>query len=65
LMGALVFPMEKQQSAFAQTVFGSTATDHGQLSQLPHSHNPQTAYQSGFQHGVIDGNYLIKCNFVY
>jgi hypothetical protein len=56
LMGALVFLMEKQQSAFAQTVFGSTATDPGQLSQLPHSHNPQTAYQSGFEHGVIDGN---------
>ncbi|MGN6633384.1 MAG: hypothetical protein ACTHKP_14295, partial [Nitrososphaeraceae archaeon] len=56
LIGAPVFLMEKQQSAFAQTVFGSTATDPGQLSQLPHSHNPQAVYQSGFQHGVIDGN---------
>jgi len=56
LMGALVFLMEKQQSAFAQTVFGSTATDPGQLSELPHSHHPQADYQSGFQHGVTDGN---------
>ena len=41
LMGALVFLMEKQQSVFAQTVFGSTATEPGQFSELPHSHNPQ------------------------
>ena len=48
--------MEKQQSAFAQTISGSTVTEPGQFSELPHSHNPQSAYQSGFQHGVIDGN---------
>lgn len=56
LMGSLVFLMEKHQSVFAQTISESTATDPGQLSQLPHSHNPQAAYQSGFEHGVIDGN---------
>ncbi|HEY7572709.1 MAG TPA: hypothetical protein VH796_15195 [Nitrososphaeraceae archaeon] len=56
LMGAPVFPMEKQQSAFAQTVLSTVSTDPGQLSQLPNSQHPQAAYQSGFQHGVTDGN---------
>jgi hypothetical protein len=56
MMGTLVFPMEKQQFAFAQTVLSTVSTDPGQLSQLPHSHHPQADYQSGFQHGVIDGN---------
>jgi len=44
------------QSAFAQTVLSTVSTDPGQLSQLPHSHHPRADYQSGFQHGVIDGN---------
>jgi hypothetical protein len=44
------------QSAFAQTVSSTVSTDPGQLSQLPHSHHPQADYQSGFQHGINDGN---------
>ncbi len=45
------------QSAFAQAESrASVSTEPGQLSQLPHSDHPQAAYQSGFQHGVIDGN---------
>ena len=45
------------QSVFAQTESRSmVSTDPGQLSQLPHSHHPQAAYESGFQHGVTDGN---------
>ena len=58
IIGALVFPMEKQQSAYAQvgSTSSMTSTDPGQFSELPHSDHPQAAYQSGFQHGVIDGN---------
>jgi hypothetical protein len=44
------------QSVIAQTVSSTVSTDPGQLSQLPHSQRPQAAYQSGFQHGVTDGN---------
>jgi hypothetical protein len=46
------------QSAYAQvgSTSSMTSTDPGQLSELPHSDHPQAAYQSGFQHGVIDGN---------
>jgi hypothetical protein len=45
------------QSVFAQTESRSmVSTDPGQLSELPHSHHPQADYQSGFQHGVTDGN---------
>src|SRR6188472_4672080 len=45
------------QSALAQAESrASVSTEPGQFSELPHSHNPQAAYQSGFQHGVIDGN---------
>src|SRR6476646_4736398 len=56
MIGSLVYPIEKQQSAIAQTVLSTVSTDPGQLSQLPHSDHPQAAYKSGFQHGVIDGN---------
>ena len=44
------------QSVFAQTVLSTVSTEPGQFSELPHSDHPQAAYQSGFQHGVIDGN---------
>jgi len=44
-------------SAFAQAESrASVSTEPGQFSELPHSDHPQAAYQSGFQHGVIDGN---------
>ena len=33
-----------------------TSTEPGRLSELPHSHHPEAAYRSGFEHGVIDGN---------
>ena len=33
-----------------------TSTEPGQFSELPHSDHPQAPYQSGFQHGVMDGN---------
>ena len=33
-----------------------TSTEPGRLSELPHSHHAEAAYQSGFEHGVIDGN---------
>jgi hypothetical protein len=44
--------------AYAQvgSTSSMTSTDPGQLSELPHSDHPQAAYQSGFQHGIIDGN---------
>jgi hypothetical protein len=48
------------QSAFAQTVLSTVSTEPGQFSELPHSDHPQAAYQSGFQHGVIDGNMSSK-----
>ena len=58
MIGASVFPMEKQPLAYAQ--IGSTAsmtsTEPGRLSELPHSHHPEAAYRSGFEHGVTDGN---------
>ena len=60
LIGAPVFLMETQQSAFAQTVLSTVSTEPGQFSELPHSDHPQAAYQSGFQHGVIDGNMSSK-----
>src|ERR1041384_4470192 len=44
------------QSVFAQTVLSTVSTEPGRFSELPHSDHPQAAYQSGFQHGVIDGN---------
>jgi hypothetical protein len=54
MLGATL--MIGSQSAFAQNVLSTVSTDPGQLSQLPHSHHPQADYQSGFQHGVVDGN---------
>jgi len=48
------------QSVFAQTVLSTVSTEPGQFSELPHSDHPQAAYQSGFQHGVIDGNMSSK-----
>ena len=53
---AIVILMIGVQSASASIGSGSiVSTDRGQLSQLPHSHHPQAAYRSGFEHGVTDG----------
>jgi hypothetical protein len=54
MLGATL--MIDAQSVFAQTVLSTVSTDPGQLSQLPHSHHPRADYQSGFQHGITDGN---------